>query len=89
MIVTKPFLQNNRPFVLGLLAVLQSPYKDHWVCAYAYSNDDNNSYYKCIDTWAGYTINNDGTVTYPMTGNNYRAVIYKSWSSSAVYLQHL
>ena len=87
MIKAQDFLRQSKPVIMGTLDALGSPYKDHWVLAYAYSTDVLNSYYKVIDTWVGYKFDSNSGVDYPLISANSHAVINKAWTSSFVYIE--
>ncbi|MCI5722573.1 MAG: hypothetical protein MR283_01020 [Erysipelotrichaceae bacterium] len=76
-------IRQDRVICLGLVSLLGSEYGDHWVARYAVSDDF--KYYKCIDTWVGYTDNGDGSFTFS-DSNNYRAVVNANWVASNVCL---
>lgn len=78
-----PQIEQDRVICLGLVSLLGSEYGDHWVAGYAVSDDS--KYYKCIDTWVGYTDNGDGSFTF-LDSNNYRAVVNANWVASSVGL---
>lgn len=67
----KEATKHNRPLAVGLLRILGSKYKNHWVVAYRYGDNGRSDwlkFIKCVDNHGKYGINIDvswskGTVT--------------------------
>lgn len=63
-------IANSYPVCLLLQSTKQSPYGNHWVCAYKYVDYNGALWFKAHDNWAG---------------NNHRGWINRNWIYNGVY----